>query len=162
MYFPVPLAHLALVTAPVTRAWLGSIPAPHRSSVGEQLPGPLATWLLASFVLGWRWPPVDQARFYIPRKTSESRGRTFIPLRGSASFTRPSARCQSGQTRDESINAAPSTLTARIYSVLVFLHILHITGLRSKLYSLQPLHKLQCTESETGTSSPPRARVQTR
>lgn len=28
MYFPVPSAHLALVTAPVTPAWLCSIPAP--------------------------------------------------------------------------------------------------------------------------------------
>lgn len=36
VFVHVPSAHLALVTAPVTCVWFCSIPAPHRSSAGEQ------------------------------------------------------------------------------------------------------------------------------
>lgn len=36
MYFLVPSAHLAFITAPMTQTWLCSIPAPHQDSVGEQ------------------------------------------------------------------------------------------------------------------------------
>lgn len=36
MYFLVPSAHLAFITAPMTQTWLCSIPAPHQYSVGEQ------------------------------------------------------------------------------------------------------------------------------
>lgn len=36
VFVRVPSAHLALVTAPVTCVWFCSIPAPHRSSAGEQ------------------------------------------------------------------------------------------------------------------------------
>lgn len=69
MYFHVPSAHLALVTAPVTCVWFCSIPAPNRSSVGEQsndwafaaaVPRTPDNMGVHSFALGWGWPPADQ------------------------------------------------------------------------------------------------------
>lgn len=67
MYFHVPSAHLALVTAPVTCVWFCSIPAPiaplwesrvmTECCCSSQDPGNMAVHFFAP---GRRWPPADQ------------------------------------------------------------------------------------------------------
>lgn len=141
MFFPVPLAHLALVTAPVTRAWLCSIPAPAPPSpsspqwesrvmtaaaAAPRTAGNMAAAFLCSKL---EMASCGPGPFL---DSSGKQGRTFVSSRGCASLTRLAARCPSGQTLDESINGVPSTLTARFYSrsqfssiLAVFLNLTH-------------------------------------
>lgn len=66
MYFHVPSAHLALVTAPVTCSWFCSIPAPiseewlSAAAAAPRTPGNVGARF---FALGWRWPPEKHCYF---------------------------------------------------------------------------------------------------
>lgn len=94
MYFLVPSAHLAFITAPMTQTWLCSIPAPHQYSVGEQsndyccrsprTPGNMAAGSLCSKLeIASRGPDTFLYFSEEKKKTKrEASGQTFIPLWG--------------------------------------------------------------------------------